>query len=337
MAQVTPVDFALSAVVLVGVALTVFMRSRKGEVMAFLGLGVVLSLVWFRLTSLDIGLAEAALGSGILSAVLVVLAASTNSQAAETRQQAMQFKAAPRWLTGLLGGICGVVITTVVAGIWWRTEHVLPQWETALDPAMRQLPVDHGITGVLLAFRAYDTLLESAVLMFAALLALTLMPDNSLRSATRSRANLLHQAQAASFSWVFRLMTPLLFLVGLWLLFAGTTEAGGAFQSGAVIAGMLILLHLAGVQLDHFIRYWLTPLAIAGVSVFVLAGLLGPLSGEAWFTWPSAFAYGAILSVEITLTAGIAAALFMLYLAMLPPLGNVLDNPGEPVHQEAKP
>src|SRR5699024_2306827 len=92
MNTITAVDIALTVVVLVGVTLTLTMRSRKTQVMAFLGLGVVLSLVWFRLTSLDIGLAEAALGSGILSAVLVILAASSNAEAAETRQQKSQGK-----------------------------------------------------------------------------------------------------------------------------------------------------------------------------------------------------------------------------------------------------
>lgn len=335
MNTVTAVDLALTVIVLVGVTLTLTMRSRKTQVMAFLGLGVVLSLVWFRLTSLDIGLAEAALGSGILSAVLVILAASSNAEAAETRQHDYQRNAAPRWLSGLLGVISGVTLTLVIAGIWWRTEHLLPHWEAELGPAMRDLPVDHGVTGVLLSFRAYDTLLESAVLMFAALLAMALMPDNSLRAATQTTGNLLDYAKSSSFSWAFRLITPLLLLVGLWLLFAGTTEPGGAFQSGAVLAGMLILLHLAGVNLDHFIHRWLTPLVIGGVSVFVLAGLLGPAVEQAWFSWPTPIAYGAILSVEITLTAGITAALFLLYLAMLPPPGNALDNEPAPAQQEA--
>lgn len=335
MNTITAVDIALTVVVLVGVTLTLTMRSRKTQVMAFLGLGVVLSLVWFRLTSLDIGLAEAALGSGILSAVLVILAASSNAEAAETRQQKSQGQAAPRWLSGLLGVTCGVALTVVIAGIWWRTKQLLPHWETELGPAMAELPVDHGITGVLLSFRAYDTLLESAVLMFAALLAVALMPNNSLRAATQSTGNHFNHAKSASFSWAFRLITPLLLLVGLWLLFAGTTEPGGAFQSGAVMTGMLILLHLAGVNLDYFVHRWVTPLAILGVSVFILAGVLGPAIGDAWFAWPTAIAYGAILSVEITLTAGISAALFMLYLAMLPPPGTAVDHQPTSTDQEA--
>lgn len=56
-------------------------------------------------------------------------------------------------------------------------------------------------------------------------------------------------------------MVPLLLLVGLWLLFAGTSQPGGAFQSGAVLAGMLIMLQLTGGRIGVLVPKWLTPLA----------------------------------------------------------------------------
>ena len=313
--SVTAIDIALSLTVLVFVGLTMVLRSRKAQVMAFLGLGVVLSLVWFRLSNLDISLAEAALGSSILSAVLVALVATNTSRESEVVQQQQQAKAMPRWLSAGLGLSCGVVLTLVLGSLLWRVDQQMPQWQHELSPAMSALPVEHGITGVLLSFRAYDTLLESAVLMFAALIAHALLPEGSLNATARGSGNGPSLSHQFSFSWAFRLLAPILLLLGLWILFAGTSGPGGAFQSGTVIVGMLIMLHLAQVRLEPFIRYWLVPLVMIGVGVFILASVLGPLMSQPWFTWPNTAGYAIILTVEISLTAGIAAALFLLYLA----------------------
>lgn len=220
-----------------------------------------MSLVWLRLGSVDVGLAEAALGSGILSAVLVILAAAPSATEAQQAQADQQRHNVSVWVSALVGLASGAVLVVVIASIWLRVEQRLPQWEAVLEPAMNALPVDHGITGVLLSFRAYDTLLESAVLMFAAILAQALMPKNTFHELAPTHRTFLRPAKALDFSWAYRLMVPVLLLVGLWLLFAGTSQPGRAFQSGAVLAGMLIMLQLTGGRIDVLVRKWLTPLA----------------------------------------------------------------------------
>ena len=316
MEQVSLIDLVLTLALLAIVGMTLFQRARRAQVLAFLGLGVVISLVWLRLSSVDVGLAEAALGSGILSAVLVMLAAGPEADAAHHVQAQQQRRHIPLWASATVGLLSGGALVVVIASTWLRTEQRLPQWEALLDPAINALPVDHGITVVLLAFRAYDTLLESAVLMFAAILARSLMPNDSFHAAATAHPMLLRHARSLDFSWAYRLIIPLLALLGLWLLFAGTSQPGGAFQSGAVLAGMLIMLQLVGAKLEIFVRNWLTPLAIIGVVVFILAAGIGLGWGAAWFSWPIVGAYAVILTIEITLTIGIAIGLFMLYLAV---------------------
>ena len=310
---VTAIDIGLTVAVLLIVGMTLFQRTRKAQVLAFLGLGVIISLVWLRLGSVDVGLAEAALGSGILSAVLVILAAAPSADAAHLVQAQRQRDNVPVWVSVVVGLVSGVVLVVMMASVWLRAAQRLPQWEALFTPAMNALPVDHGITGVLLSFRAYDTLLESAVLMFAAILARSLMPNDTFHELAATHRTFLGPARALDFSWAYRLIVPLLLLVGLWLLFAGTSQPGGAFQSGAVLAGMLIMIQLAGGRLDYLVRTWLTPLAIIGVVVFTLAAGLG--WGATWFSWPTVGAYAVILTIEITLTVGVASGLFMLYLA----------------------
>ncbi len=68
------------------------------------------------------------------------------------------------------------------------------------------------------------------------------------------------------------------------------------------------------------------PLLVAGVVVFILAGLAGPLladpvMGEPWLSWDPEWAAAAVLTVEIMLTLGIAAGLFLMYLTLENPEG----------------
>lgn len=320
-------DWMLAAAALVAAAVTVFPRSgrekaRMIQAMGFLLLSVIVTLVWLRLGSVDVALAEAALGGGLLGAVLVFLAA------APRRAKAPTPRALP-WLAPALGIVSGAALVVVLGAVWLRVEQTMPVWS---QPLQAQMPigeaagggVTHEITAVLLAFRAYDTLLESAVLMMAGVAALALRREaepSTLPQVASSAASppRVLSAGTGGLVWLIRLSAPVLLLAGLWLLFAGSTDSGGAFQSGAVSAAMLILLRVAGV-----IPRWLAasgegPLRLAliiGVVVFIVAGVLGPLAGQPWLSWDPAWAFAAILTVEILLTVGIAAGLYAVFVSL---------------------
>ena len=307
-------DITLALVTLTAAGLAVGLRSRRAQTGAFLSLGVMLSLIWLRLGSLDVAFAEAALGTGLLSAVLVWLAVTSAREPAGTPEHPLPPRL-PAWAATLIGLLVGALLTVLLSAVLLRVEQRLPTWSGPLREALPATGVDHDVTGVLLAFRAYDTLLESAVLMAAGVAVLALGRDNDLRSTLDPLP-----ALPSIFRWFTRIVVPVLLLLGLWLLFAGSTGPGGAFQSGAVLASVLIMLNLAGVDMRWMTTKLLLPALIIGVVVFILAGLLGPLTGQSWLSWDPRWAFAAILTVEILLTTGIAAGLYLLYLG--------LDNPG---------
>lgn len=304
------IDLMLGAAVLVTGGAALFPRARFAQAMGFLCLGVVMSLLWLRLGSVDVGLAEAALGTGLLSALLVWLAVAApagpgpDAVAAVTGSEPRR---RDRLARALGGTVLGVVLTVTTSAAWLRAEQALPQWQEPLDAGMPDTGVTHEVTGVLLAFRAYDTLLESAVLMLAGFAVLTLDLQTRPRRPTPT----------STLSWWIRASAPVLLLIGIWLLFAGSSESGGAFQSGAVLAGMLILMSATGVRTVRGAHRLLPVLLVAGVVVFILAGALGPALGEPWLGWDPDWAFGAVLTVEIMLTLGIAAGLHLLYLGLL--------------------
>lgn len=321
-------DVALGLALCVTAALALVPRSRLAQSMAFLGLGVMMTLTWLRLGSVDVALAEAALGTGLLSAILVWLAARGGARPGPDAGTGVEPGAEPgsgpgaaprvaarRMPVPVLGGLAGAVVAVIVVGVWSRAEQILPRWREPLTEQMAGTGVTHEITGVLLSFRAYDTLLESAVLMLAGVAVLALGRDDGLHP-LRSTA----PPMPSTLRWLVRGTAPVLLLLAFWLLVAGSSQPGGAFQSGALIAGVLILLRIAEVPMGRAAR--LLPLAlVAGVIAFLLAGLIGPATGQVWLAWDPAWAFAAILSIEVLLTCGIAAALYLLYLALENPVG----------------
>ena len=106
------------------------------------------------------------------------------------------------------------------------------------DQISAQLPnsgVTNPVTAVLLNFRAYDTLLELAVLLAAALGILAMGPA---RPPYRTAGPLL--------KGLIRWLVPLLILTAGYLLWAGAHAPGGAFQAGALLAAAAVMLRLGG-------------------------------------------------------------------------------------------
>lgn len=315
-ASVELIDVVLTAAVLLTIAMTVFVSSRRSQAFSFLSMGVVMTLIWLRLGAVDIALAEAALGAGLLSALLVWLAVY-RAPPIEQESSGKPTQPVPRWLNAGLGVVVGTLVVVVLAAVWLRVEQQLPAWE---QPLVDQLPAtgtEHGVTGVLLAFRAYDTLLESAVLMAAGVVVLTLGrgPGPSL-GYTGGPVPVV----PGPLRWLVRLIAPVLLLFGLWLMFAGSSDFGGAFQSGAVLAGMLILLRVGQVKMRAFNERVAPVILVCGVVVFIGFAALGPLLGLEWFTWNPEWAFVAVLTIEVFLTAGIAVGLYMLYLGLESPV-----------------
>lgn len=310
------IDVVLTAAVLLTIVMTVFVSSRRSQAFSFLSMGVVMTLIWLRLGAVDIALAEAALGTGLLSALLVWLAVYRAPPSGQGDDE-QSIRPAPRWLNAALGVVVGALVVVVLAAVWLRVEQRLPTWE---QPLIEQLPAtgaEHGVTGVLLAFRAYDTLLESAVLMLAGVVVLALGrgPGQSL-GYTGGRVPVV----PGPLRWLVRLAAPVLLLFGLWLMFAGSSDFGGAFQSGAVLAGMLILLRAGQVEMKVFNDRVAPVILVLGVVVFIAFAALGPLLGMVWLSWDPGWAFAAVLTIEIFLTAGIAVGLYVLFLGLESPV-----------------
>lgn len=168
--------------------------------------------------------------------------------------------------------------------------------------------VTNPVTAVLLNFRAYDTLLELAVLLLAVLGVWSL--DVSVKPDDREPGLVLEG--------LTRLLLPLLILVAAYLLWIGSYGPGGAFQAGAVLSAAGILLVLAGRRTPvDFYQPLLRLILVSGVSVFTAVGLSALLTARPFLQYPTEYAGGLILLIEGAATLAIGLTLTLLFIGTI--------------------
>ncbi len=180
-----------------------------------------------------------------------------------------------------------------------------------VDAQIHVSGVTHPVTAVLLNFRGYDTLLEIAVLLLALIgvLAVSAAEPTKPSSAQPTRGSPPAILQALA-----RMLAPLMVLVAGYLLWAGAHQPGGAFQAGAVLAAVGVLIHLARLMPD-----WANPgrllragLAVGFLLFLAVATLL--LWQGALLEYPPRWAGILILAIEAGLTLSLALTLAGLFL-----------------------
>jgi multisubunit Na+/H+ antiporter MnhB subunit len=193
--------------------------------------------------------------------------------------------------------------------------------ERLADIALERVPesgVSNPVTSVLLNYRAYDTLMELAVLLAALLGIWSLGPA---APAFQPAADVLEGMVA----W----FVPLLILSAGYMLWAGGHAPGGAFQGGALLGAAGVTLALAGHETAGLPREALLRVLITlGVLVFTIVGLGLMLAGEGFLTYPAGNAKWLILLIETAATIAIGATLAAAYLGGRPaPMQPSAENP----------
>lgn len=165
--------------------------------------------------------------------------------------------------------------------------------------------VESPVTAVLMSFRAYDTLLELVVLLTA-------------YSGLRARdmpLELDRGAVSPVLDILVKLLAPFLMLFSGYLLWAGSSSHGGAFQAGALLAAAGLLAALSGRRPVVRVGRLAARAAIAlGPRVFAGVGVAAMLAGGALLELPPRFAKPLILAVESAAMISIGAVLVVLFL-----------------------
>lgn len=297
-------EAGLAALVL-GVAVwTLSVRQTFAAVVAFVVYGLALTLVWVRLSALDVALTEAAIGSGLTGVLL--LGAAARLRATEADAVAERPGAGVRAAAAALAALVALALAAAVL--------YLPEPAHTLAPAaMAELPATgmrNAVTGVLMAYRAADTLLEKVVVLISLIGVWSLAQDKLWGG----RPGLLHHADPdGALAFLARRLPPVGIVAGIYIAWLGADQPGGAFPGGTIIAAMWLLAMMAGVtDAPPISRRWLRLVLVAGPAVFLAVGFSGFFTAGAFLAYPVAYAKALIVVIEVGMVLTIAATLGLL-------------------------
>jgi multisubunit Na+/H+ antiporter MnhB subunit len=290
--------------VLLAAALVVLAwRALSGQrpvvcVVLFVVFGLLMALAWTRLDAPDIALAEAAIGAGVTGALLLDALGQLGREEKPRAGRRMRDTVAAA-LALALAVLLGIAVVALPAG--------RPGLEDAVARALGLTGVTHPTTAVLLDFRAWDTLLEVAVLVAAALAVLALLRRNGVAPAPAGPADPVLAALP-------RVVVPAALLAAGYLLWLGTSAPGGAFQAGAVLAAAGILLRVAGPDaLARLSPRGLAALLAVGLAVFLAVGIAAGLAGRGFLDYPPAAAGPLVVLVESAVAVSVGVTLAALF------------------------
>lgn len=294
---------ALAIAGLAVAALTV--RDAFAMIVAFLVFGTLVALAWVRLVAPDVALAEVAVGAGVTGALLLRALAHLRGGSLSGRA------AAPRAAAPTPAGTLGVnavlaALATLALGLaWLGTSPGATGLETPVAAAMGQSGVEHAVTAVLLNFRAYDTLMEMVVLLAAVIV---------VWQVERGAADAPRPAMGEIYQGFARVALPVAVVAGGYLLWIGAEAPGGAFQAGAVLAAVALLILMSRIYRPRAAhRLVLRGGFVAGAAVFAVVALAVSGAGRVAFEYPPAHAKTLILLIEAVVTISIAATLAALF------------------------
>ena len=286
------------ALAIIGIAAAVLiLRDAFAMIVCFVVFGLLSALAWIRLAAPDVALAEAAIGTGVTGALLLKTLAHLRGRTLSP----------PLRINGSLvvnAALCAMV-TLAGIGAFLATPIGGPGLEVLVAQNLVASGVEHPVTAVLLNFRAFDTLMEVVVLL-AAIVAVWSME----RGIARAPAPVMGEVYAG----FARIALPAAVIVGAYLLWVGAIAPGGAFQGGAVLAavGLMLLITRAYTPLPAH-RGPARIVFVIGTALFAAVALFVAQGGRATFEYPAAHAKSLILVIEAVVTISIAATLAALF------------------------
>lgn len=314
-------DIVLGVLLLLMAWGALYAPTRYDAMALFVAFGVIVALVWARLGAPDLALAEAAIGAGLTGVLMLQAARQLPADAGFSRFQVPWFVGSLLFLVLAVAMFATFLLADNSLGLGNRlpvdtpAQVELPASGFSPAPelvamAMPDSGVGHPVTAVLLNFRAWDTLLELMVLLLALTGVRQLYPGSPTNKSgppdSETRVWPLMQVWA-------QFLAPVLVVTGGYLLWRGAEGPGGAFQAGALLASAAVILRLTGLL--PTLR-WSSPVlrlsVVLGALLFLCVAITTEFLGDGWMIYPSSWAGGLIITIELFATLSIAVTLSLL-------------------------
>jgi multisubunit Na+/H+ antiporter MnhB subunit len=294
---------AVVAILILAVAAwTVAARANFTAVVVFVVYGLLLALAWVRLAAVDVALTEATIGGGVTGMLLLGAAARLRPAEAASKPAGM--------LLRIVAGVLGVLVAAALAIVVLALPDPAPTLAPLVMAKLADTGLGNPVAGVLFIYRSLDTLLEKVVLLVALLGVWSLARDRLWGGVPGLR---LYPEPNQILTLLAQVLPPIGIVVGVYLCWTGADHPGGAFQGGAVLAAMWILVMIAGLRdVPPIDQTWMRVLLVVGPLVFLAIGLAGVVLADAFLAYPVGYAKPLIVAVEVTLTLSIGVTLGLL-------------------------
>jgi multisubunit Na+/H+ antiporter MnhB subunit len=298
-------DVGLAALVLAVAAWTIAARESFAAIVGFVCYGLLLSLAFVRLSAVDVALTEAAIGGGVTGVLLIGACARLRPS------ESSALAGRPGGALRLAAALGATAVSLALAAAVLRLAEPAPTLAPAAAASLPATGLGNPVTGVLLAYRAVDTLLEKVVIVLALIGVWSLAPDRLFggRPGPPRRAS-----RDAPLAFLAQMLPPVGILIGVHLLWVGADAPGGAFPGATMLAAMWILAVLAGrSDAPPVARRAPRWLVVAGPLFFFAVGIAGVAAFDGFLAYPEDHAKALIIAIEVPLTLSVAAALGLLF------------------------
>ncbi|MFP4208809.1 MAG: hydrogen gas-evolving membrane-bound hydrogenase subunit E [Wenzhouxiangella sp.] len=294
---------ALIVASLIGLALqAINSASLFRGILHFVVLGLAMAMAWARLDAPDLAMAEAAIGAGVTGALMMV----AYRRLVEIQPAGERNKAAARSRLALPIALAAGMLVAVLGLAALEADPVPALAGIAVLETLESTGLGNPITGVLVVFRGFDTLLEITVLLAALLSAQAVTRPHDL-----DRTLTTQDPDTPLIGALLAIIVPLTILVSVHLLKAGSQGTGGAFQAGAVLAACGVILVLTGrLGSSKESSLMLNLGLLIGLLGFITMGLLPLFYGQPLMALPGLWA---VYLVETLMMVSIALTLVLLF------------------------
>ncbi len=119
-------------------------------------------------------------------------------------------------------------------------------YERYIEKGMEETGAVNIVAGVILDYRAFDTLGESHVLFIATCCVMILLRlDSKEKGKAEENDRIYEPKNDAILQYIARYLVPIIMLYGIYVVFNGHLSPGGGFSGGAIIGAGLILYLIA--------------------------------------------------------------------------------------------
>jgi len=167
-------DAALCLLVVLAAIRVVATTDLRAAIGGFLAYGMLLALVWIRLESVDIALTEVAVGGGLTTIVILRAIARAPSDHSSTTGSSAT------WGARAAVGVMCAAVTLGLFGVLLTLPDPAPSIAPYVAENMPATALGNPIAGILMVFRAMDTVLETVVVLLALIGVWAMVPQHRL-------------------------------------------------------------------------------------------------------------------------------------------------------------